>query len=142
MYRQTIDEKEEKIRTVRETLEGDLSVAAGYIFGSFGTERFNEDSDIDIGVLYLEEAPEPFSADYLDLKGRLEDSLRREVDLVVLNAVSPVLCMQVLKYGQKVFVRNPRAADDFFVKTVERYSDLRVVRRPIEEHILDNGIYG
>lgn len=142
MNQQTTGRKEEMISAMRRMLETDTSAAAAYVFGSFGTKRFRDDSDIDIGVLYPGKPPQVFSADYIALKGKLEDSLHREVDLVVLNSVSAVLCMQVLKYGQKIFVRSDRVANEFFVRTVNSYSDLRRVRRPIERRILESRIYG
>ncbi len=114
----------------KEVLQADPAIAAAYVFGSFETERFSDGSDIDIGVLYSVNPADLFEPGYFTLKAKLEDSLRREVDLVVLNAASPLLCMQVLKHGRKIFVRNSRAADDFFVNTVVSYMSFSPLKGP------------
>ena len=50
--------------------------------------------------------------------------------------------MQVLRKGIKIVDRNSRENMEFFVRTIERYDDIKMVRRPIERSILNGRIYG
>lgn len=123
-------------------LEYERSVAVGYVFGSFGTAGFNSGSDLDIGILSDGTMSCLSSEVQLDLRQKLEVAVGREVDLVLLGAASPILCMQVLRHGRKVFERDARAAEEFFVRTVVRYADLKRVRREAEARVLEGRIYG
>ncbi|MGO9482327.1 MAG: type VII toxin-antitoxin system MntA family adenylyltransferase antitoxin [Candidatus Kryptoniota bacterium] len=142
MSSQTNDAIEEKVHAIIQVLRSNTSVAAAYIYGSFGTSRFNADSDIDIGILNEKTPKRIFDGGYFELKAGLESAAGIEVDLVILNTASPILCMQVLKYGRKIFEKDARAANEFFVRTVGSYADLKRVRRPIEQRVLEGRIYG
>ncbi len=138
---QKLDIIETQIAIAR-TLESEQSVAVGYVFGSFGTAGFNSESDIDIGILLDGEAEYLSFEAQLELKQKLEEAVGREVDLVLLGAASPILGMQVLRHGRKVFERDARPAEEFFVRTIERYADLKKVRREAEARVLEGKIYG
>jgi len=129
------------IAKIERVLKAEPAVAAAYIFGSFGTDRFNSDSDIDIGVLYAKMPGKTFDKAYFELKGKLEEAVGNEVDLVILNSSSPILCMQVLKHGRKIFEKDTRTANEFFVRTVGSYADLKKVRSPIEQRVLEGKLY-
>ena len=60
-------------------------VQAVYLFGTYGTEDERPDSDVDIIV----ELAEPTFDHYMDLKFRLEEVLKRPVDLVMADTVKP-----------------------------------------------------
>lgn len=128
-------------RIVR-VLDSEPSVAAAYVFGSFGTARFNSESDIDIGILLGRELAGDTWNLRMALKFELEEAVGREVDIVCLGSASPVLGMQVLRNGRKILEKDRRAAEEFFVRTVESYADLRMVRREIEARVLEGSIYG
>jgi len=49
-----------------------------------------------------------------------------------------VLAMQVLKYGECVFERSPRAAREFRVRTMFAYFDLKSVRKCVEEALISD----
>ncbi len=55
------------------------------VFGSFARDDAGPESDVDIVV----ELVEPTFDHYLDLKFRLEDVLKRPVDLVMADTVKP-----------------------------------------------------
>jgi predicted nucleotidyltransferase len=76
-------------------------IVAVYLYGSLPQGRITSFSDVDIGVLYAKEQIPNFE-EQVDDSIALSDQLQREVDLVNLNTVSPVLRMQVLKRGQVV----------------------------------------
>jgi predicted nucleotidyltransferase len=72
----------EKIPQLTQILKAH-KVKSAYAFGSVCTEGFNSDSDIDLLVKF-EEGIEPveYSDNYFNLLFRLQDFLKREVDLV------------------------------------------------------------
>lgn len=64
-----------------------------------------------------------------------------EADIVVLNNASPIIKMQVLKKGALLVNKDRRVYNEFFVKTVNEYDDLKRTRREIEDNILKGRIY-
>ena len=56
--------------------------------------------------------------------------------MVILEAISPVLAMQILRNHQLLALQDRRPLAAFVVKTLTDYADLKIVRRPIEEALL------
>ena len=133
---------DEIVAAIVGVLETEPSIAAAYVFGSYGTDRFNSQSDIDIGILFGESHAGDKPDFPLDLRFRLEEAVKREIDLVSLGSVSPILGMQVLRHGRKIYERDRRAAEEFFVRATESYADLKMVRREIEARVLQGSVYG
>ena len=133
---------DEIVAAIVGVLETEPSIAAAYVFGSYGTDRFNSQSDIDIGILFGESHAGDTPDFPLDLRFRLEEAVKREIDLVSLDSVSPILGMQVLRHGRKIYERDRRAAEEFFVRATESYADLKIVRREIEARVLQGSVYG
>ncbi len=129
-------------RAIGTVMNSESEVAAVFLFGSFMTDRFNDESDVDIGILFERNPIKIFDDRYMDLKSKLEDAVGGEVDIVVLNSSSPIICMQVLRYGKKIFERGSRTASEFFARTISAYADLKRVRLPIELRVLESRIYG
>jgi len=119
----------------------DANIAVAYLFGSEATGLTHRESDVDVALLYnTEHVP---SADLLlQIQDDLTSLLKREVDVVILNHASPIIRMQVLRKGKKIFERNRRAYLDFFVRTINEYDDLKKVRSVIERNIISGSIYG
>jgi predicted nucleotidyltransferase len=81
-------------------------VVAAYIFGSMTEGRDHRDSDVDVGVLFdrqvCRDERSRFDAQ-IELRRHLSPaSVGREVDIVVLNDVSPVLGRRIVR-GERVF---------------------------------------
>lgn len=121
-------------QAVRDFFQGQESIRAIYLFGSIMGKHFYPDSDVDVGILYKHHELPSFEQ-RLQEQEDLSSHLGREVDLVVLNQASPVLCHQVLKYGECIDVRDPRAPNEFFVRTLNEYFDLKMNRRIIEQSL-------
>lgn len=120
-----------------------LEILTAYLFGSVLTVE--NPGDIDIAVLIDDKLVNKKKYPYgyeADLSSHVMDALRKDqVDVVILNRASPIISMQVLRKGEKVFERSPRATNDFFVRTISLYFDLKRVRRPIERSVLNGRIY-
>lgn len=62
-------------------------VKALYAFGSVITEKFNENSDVDLVVDFQQIDVLEYADNYFDLKFSLEEILKREVDLLEDKAI-------------------------------------------------------
>jgi predicted nucleotidyltransferase len=109
-----------------------------FLFGSSVSRRMHPASDVDIGILF---DSVPNLSQINALTAELSSLLRKEVDLVVLNRASPILKMQVLKNGVRVFARDLGIYHQFFVDTCNEYDDLIQIRRTCEDSILRGKIY-
>ncbi len=124
--------------TLKEYFKYKEDVLLVFIFGSAINDRLTKESDIDIAVLFKRM---PDFKEILHLKDDLSELIKRETDIVILNNSSPVIRMQVLKNGVMVINKNSAVYNDFFVRTVKEYDDLKRVRKEAEENILRGRIY-
>lgn len=68
-----------------------------YAFGSVTRDDFNEQSDIDLVVDFEEKDPFTYTDLYFNLKAKLEDLLKRQVDLLEERAIRNPLFRQQLE---------------------------------------------
>lgn len=109
-----------------------------FLFGSAASGKMTSDSDIDVGILF-ENEPDIYEIN--ELKSELNEILKREIDLAVLNSASPVLKMQVLKKGLPAFAKDKKFYNQFFVDTINQYDDLKRIRKVCEDNILKGRLY-
>lgn len=112
----------------------ELDPAAVFLFGSQASGRGRPQSDHDLAVLLAARSPDWEMVRRLQLD--LEEILRTEVDLVVLDDASPVVAMQVLQQGRLLDCRDAQALENFTVRTLTDYADLKFTRAPIEKRLL------
>lgn len=80
------------------------AVAQMSVFGSVLTDRFNDDSDIDILVSFDDLPIEQYADNYLQLQSALQELLGREIDLVEDKAIrNPVFRNQVDRTKVKIY---------------------------------------
>ncbi len=87
MKQDTTSSVVQKIAGMRLELSERFTVKRIGVFGSFARGDAGPESDVDI----LVELTEPTFDHYMDLKFRLEDVLKRPVDLVMADTVKPRL---------------------------------------------------
>lgn len=116
-------------------------VVGVYLFGSFALARENKESDIDVAVLY-QEGKDPGFEERLKMSSKLSTLLGRDVDLVFLGQVSCILRYQVLKYGKAILCHDLHQLNEFVIRTLQEYFDLKQVREPIERSLSKVSIYG
>jgi len=97
-------------------------VVSAYLFGSHAESRAHRESDVDVAVL-LDRAVHPGARARFDVRVELTSALiaatgRNEVDVVVLNDVSPELGRRAVTNGVRVFCTDPEA-DHVFVRDVQ-----------------------
>ncbi|MBI1870569.1 MAG: nucleotidyltransferase domain-containing protein [Chlamydiae bacterium] len=115
-------------------------LVAVYLYGSFAKSQQNRWSDIDMGLLY-ERGKDPSYRELVQMKMELSEKFNRDVDLVNLDEVSPILKHQVIKYGKCLMVKKPRIAQEFFIRALNEYFDLKQVRLPVEKALVKWSIY-
>lgn len=76
--------------------------AMAFLFGSQAWERSGPDSDVDLGVYFQ---PGYTREDVYRMWNQLEDLLKKQVDLLVLNETTPSLAWAALK-GKRLLVRD------------------------------------
>ena len=108
-----------------------------FVFGSIARGFGTDESDVDVAIMF-ERVPDFFGLN--DLRGQLSRCAGREVDILTLNTASPIIKMQVLRYGVPIKKDN-RAYSDFFVTTLREYFDLKYLRKEIEANLLKGRIY-
>ena len=128
-------------KRLKSAIEREASIATAYHFGSFGTPYFNTESDVDVGLLFFPTNP-PDIRKVIEIQERLSTATGRGVDVVFLNQASSIIAMQILRHGQKLVERDAQITNDFFVRTINLYFDLKSVRRPVEQNILSGKLYG
>jgi len=130
-----------QVETIKKYFNKDTALAAVYLFGSVASGREQADSDVDIALLY-KEGEVPDTNKQLLICDELTSVLEKEVDLLILNDASPIIRMQVLKKGKKIFERDRKENNRFFVQTINEYCDLKITRSIIEKNIDRARIYG
>lgn len=104
-------DKEFIISTIKSVLDID-KIYVCYLFGSFGTEDFNEFSDIDIAVIT--------DLNFCQLgllEGELSVKLGRDVDLVDANKLSGIFKLQIAYRSDIVFCKDEEKLDKFLEDT-------------------------
>jgi uncharacterized protein len=118
------------------SLQNDIVLV--FIFGSFVRREITFHSDVDIAISFIG------TVDFYrinDLKEDISGMLGMDADIVVLNSASPIIRMQVLKKGTLLINKDRRAYNEFFVRTINEYDDLKRTRKETEDKILRGRIY-
>ena len=118
-------------------VSGNDNILLVFLFGSLVHGITHEESDIDLGI-FFQQIPE--TTELLEMMGSFSGDLNREVEIVILNTADPIIRMQILKYGL-IIKKDPRIYNDFFVRALNEYDDLKYYRKAIEKNILNGRIY-
>lgn len=98
------------------------SIQVLYLFGSHAGGAADDRSDVDVAV--FTDGGENVAMD-LELEVFLQNRLRREVDVVTLQKVSPIVQHEVLKAGKRLFEKDPELRAILEVKSTRAYLDAR-----------------
>ncbi|BCB96752.1 hypothetical protein JZK55_16740 [Dissulfurispira thermophila] len=123
---------------IKAFLDNRMEILLAFVFGSFTEERLTEESDVDVAILFKDNPDLSLLTEIMDGISKITG---RETDVVVLNNASPIIKMQVLKKGQVVKKANHSVYNEFFLRTVREYDDLKMVRKQQEENILKGRLY-
>jgi predicted nucleotidyltransferase len=93
-----------------------------YIFGSYVTERYNSESDIDIAVLFDKKIK---SMEKYEMKMELVDLLGREVDLIDLFEGNLILAKEIIYKGKLIYKKDQKTKEEFEYRSVVLYNQYR-----------------
>ena len=111
-------------------------ITAAYLFGSVARGTSGARSDVDVAVLYTATPPATLEGLPLDLAGRIEQLVKRPVQIIILNTAPADLVHRVLRDGVLLLDRDPSARIRFEVRARNEYFDLQPIldryrRRPV-----------
>jgi predicted nucleotidyltransferase len=102
------------------------SVLFAYLFGSYADGTHREDSDIDMAV-YMDDASLDMQ---LSLNHKLEKSLKKDVDLVILNDVKNIYLLEaIIRKG--IVIKEHERRDMFEVRKNHEIIDFKNFKRYI-----------
>lgn len=104
-------------KVIHETFTRD-DIDACYIFGSFLTNRFTEESDIDIAILGSIELE-----DRLYIEGILEEKLGRAIDLVNIEELPRNIQLQIISRNKKVIFKDNENTDRYLYELNKWYKE-------------------
>jgi predicted nucleotidyltransferase len=100
-------------------------ISAVYIFGSFNTERFSQNSDLDLAVVYSERLDKFKRFDLkLELMAALEKLIDLEVDIVDFENVDLKLKHQILD-GKLIYCSDQSRRVELEKRAILNYIDMR-----------------
>lgn len=94
--------KQEVLNRLKDYFRAQPKVAMAFLFGSRSRGRNGPESDYDFGVYFQ---PGYTCQDIYQIWNELEDMLKKQVDLLVLNETTPLLAWTAIK-GRRLFVRD------------------------------------
>ncbi len=129
----------ELVKALQDFFKKENTVAAVYVFGSFGTEYENPMSDVDLGVLFS--CPVSF-ADELDMDVRLTMSIHvnKEIDFVNLNRAPLPLQFRALREGTLIYEGDYLFHSNFIEYVIKNHFEYQL-RFPEFRYIPPEGEY-
>lgn len=119
-----------------EFLKSKRNILAVYLFGSFVDNTYNENSDIDLAVLYDGKS---------DLGEHVSDSVDIEkifdntkIDYIDLEEVSLFFRFNILKNGKTIYIKDEEKLYDYVYKTQKSYIEMKYSRDKYEDYVLNH----
>ena len=117
-------------------------VLSAYLYGSRASYAFRKDSDVDIAVVLKPARNLQTFAKVLEYRSELEDSLEKDVDVVILNEADRFLALQVFTKGIPIYESNHDRAEDFKWRLVREGWDYIPIKRIFAEAALQRLRHG
>lgn len=116
------------------------ALQAVYVFGSYATGEEQAASDLDVAVLLPIDPAERRSLFDHPARLRLEQLVRRDVDLIDLRHVPVVLQKEVVLKGDRIYCADEFGAEEFELGVMSRYQKLNDERAGILRAFDETGI--
>ena len=111
-----------------------------YIFGSYNSEYFRDDSDIDIAILLpVETAKEVGNIGMSECWEKLINNFNRGIDLVNLRESNTVFKHEIIQTSKLLKVFDKYETDVFEMGTMSEYQKLNEERSEIIKEIITTG---
>lgn len=119
---------------ITSSFDKNKNIVSVHLFESRAKGTAREISDIDCAILFQRDAI-PDAMKLIEIRELLSDKFNREVDLVCLNIVSPIIAMQVYKSGKTLLKNDPAQYAQYIMDLFTDYFDLKMMRKPLEDNI-------
>ena len=106
-------DKEEVISKIKTYLYNNENIISAYIFGSFGTEDFNNRSDIDIAILTNKKNT---YSECLIINSNLEDIIGIPIYLNDINSLPEYIQVQVIMGNRQLFSKDDDLEEKYMNK--------------------------
>lgn len=107
-----------------------------YLFGSYADETYNENSDIDLAVVYDTKYDiSNHVSDMIDIE-KIFDNTR--VDYINLDEVSLFFRFSILKNGVLLYTKNSDKLYEYVYKNQDLYIDMKYSRDVYKNYLLNN----
>lgn len=115
-------------------------VEAIYLFGSVDTVFETESSDVDIAILLPPPRAKSVTSETLrDVQFKLEDVIKRDIDLINIRMMNVVFRREIIKDAKRIYNVDSFAADEFEMMTMSLYQKLNEERADILDEIAATG---
>lgn len=116
-------------------------IQAIYLFGSFVDNSAQKGSDLDLALLLppSQARDEKSNLFMHPLQRRLQELVRRDVDLINLRRVQTVFQKEIIMGGRRIDCADPLGADEFDVQVLSRYQKLNEERAEIVRQFQETG---
>ena len=127
---------EEVIKLLKERLDCEVII----LFGSYARGEQRPDSDVDLAI----KSPKEISKkEIFKLTQELEQLLKKDIDLIDLNAISDSFRYEILMNGQVIYCEDSYKFDLYKLDMFREYLELNESRKDIINNIKKGGtIYG
>ena len=105
-------------------------ISAVYLFGSHAVGHSRSKSDIDLGILFINEVD---SFTRINMETKISNLLKKDVDLIDMRKSSPFLCHQIYKYGKFIYHDGSDFPFQFRANSIRDYLDTDSIRRITRE---------
>lgn len=134
----------DKVSSALEEMIQDSSVIACYLYGSYARGEATPLSDLDIAILWTEEAPvKERKRELLRLSEKLSGQLGHDVDVRNLNEAFLELQFRVISEGKVVLCKDERRRLEFEDRAVMHFLDFKPMiadyNRNMHQRILETG---
>ena len=130
------------LERIKRVLDETPAVRLAVVFGSAARKTESLDSDIDVGISWLDDAVQPAAA----VAVALERAAGLPVDLVLLGDAPPLLRFEIARDGQVLVERVPHAWADFRAKAMIDWWDwaptARMMHRVMAERLREEAAHG
>jgi len=112
-------------------------IIAVYLYGSFVTDKYSKDSDIDIALLTTQykNKTESYKA-RIRYQTELSKLLRKDVDIVLLQEANEILAYQILKKGEMILERNRDIHRNFKAIKLIQCIDFKFLENRMQEGLV------
>jgi hypothetical protein len=130
------------LERIKRVLEETPAVRLAVVFGSAARQTESRDSDIDVGISWLDGAVQPAAA----VAVALERAAGLPVDLVLLGDAPPLLRFEIARDGRVLVERVPHAWADFRARAMIDWWDwaptARMMHRVMAERLREEAAHG